>query len=54
MRRLKLMLTSALAVAAISLAPAAPASAEGTTARSAYSLAVLANTALSPTGGMMG
>ena len=54
MRRLMLMLTSAVAVAAVLLAPAAPASADGTAARSTYSFAVLVNTAVSPSGGMMG
>ena len=54
MRRLKLMLTSMAAVAAVSLCPAAPASADGTAAQSRYSFAVLANTAVSPNGGMMG
>jgi hypothetical protein len=54
MRRLKLMLTCAVAVAAVSLAPAASASAAGPAKRSAYSFAVLANTATSPSGGMMG
>jgi hypothetical protein len=54
MRRLQLMLTSAVAVIALSLGLAAPASADGAAARSAYSFAVLANTAVSPSGGMMG
>jgi hypothetical protein len=53
MRRLKLLLTCAV-VAAVSLAPAATASADGTVGRAAYSFAVLANTAVSPSGGMMG
>jgi hypothetical protein len=54
MRRVKLMLTSAIAVTAVLFAAAASASADGTSARSAYSFAVLANTAVSPSGGMMG
>jgi hypothetical protein len=54
MHRLKLLLTSAAAVAALSSALVAPASAAGTAARSVHSFAVLANTAVSPSGGMMG
>jgi hypothetical protein len=54
MRRLKLMLTCTVAAAAVSLAPAATASADGTAARATYSFAVLANTAVSPGAGMMG
>ena len=52
MRRLKLVLISAAAAVA-ALSPA-PASADGTSSRSTYSFAVLANTADSPSGGMMG
>ena len=54
MRRLKLVLTCAAVVAAVSIAPAVPASADATAARTGYSFAVLANTAVAPDGGMMG
>jgi hypothetical protein len=54
LRQLKLILTCTAAVAVTSLAIATTASAAGASSRSVYRFAVVANTAVSPSGGMMG